>query len=57
VVPVIMGSQNSFSLKVVDSNSCTFYQNLTVVEIVVEYLSTESNDVLITENDNYIILN
>jgi hypothetical protein len=33
VVPVIMGSQNSFSLKVVDSNSCTFYQNLSVIVV------------------------
>lgn len=33
VVPVIMGSQNSFSLKVVDSNNCVFYQNLTAVVI------------------------
>jgi hypothetical protein len=33
VVPVIMGSQNSFSLKVVDSNNCIFYQNLTAVVI------------------------
>ena len=31
VVPVIMGSQSSFSLKVVDSNSCVFYQNLNVI--------------------------
>ena len=32
-VPVIMGSQSSFSLKVVDSNSCVFYQNLSVIVV------------------------
>ena len=32
-VPVIMGTQTSFNLKVVDSNSCTFYQNLNVIVV------------------------
>ena len=32
-VPVIMGTQTSFSLKVVDSNNCTFYQNLSVIVV------------------------
>ena len=32
-VPVIMGTQTSFNLKVVDSNSCTFYQNLSVIVV------------------------
>jgi uncharacterized delta-60 repeat protein len=31
VVPVILETQSSFSLKVVDSNGCVFYQNLTVI--------------------------
>ncbi len=43
VVPVIMGSQNSFSLKVVDSNNCVFYQNLTA--IVVSPTPTPTNTV------------
>ena len=32
VVPVILETQTSFSLKVVDSNGCVFYQNLTVID-------------------------
>ena len=32
-VPVIMGTQTSFNLKVVDANGCTFYQNLNVIVV------------------------
>jgi uncharacterized delta-60 repeat protein len=31
-VPVIMGTQTSFNIKVVDNNGCTFYQTLNVIE-------------------------
>ena len=33
VVPVIMETQSSFNLKVVDNNGCIFYQNLTAIVV------------------------
>jgi uncharacterized delta-60 repeat protein len=50
-VPVILDTQNSFSLKIVDSNSCTFFQTLNVVNTT-PYQFLPSNSFYFTDEIN-----